>query len=423
MLYDSKRSPIQLGDNIGVGGEAIVYRVTNRPAQLAKIYNRIRANHEEKLLWMRDHSPDDPAVALGHASLAWPLDLLYNGKGQFVGYLMPFIRNAVIVFDVFNPRRRAQVLPNFNYRYLHRTAQNLATTLSALHARDYVIGDLNESNVMVTPQALVTIIDADSVQVDPEGPLVYPCPVGKPEYTPPELQGKPFENLVRTPLHDSFGLAILIFQLLLGGSHPYRARWLGAGDPPPIEERIRWGCFPYLKSPPCPVRPPPNVPGLNTLHPDLVTLMWRCFVDGYRDPSQRPTPDMWRRALAEAEHDLIVCERGHYYGRHLKECPECQVEQRRRRLAAYTPPPSVSRPPQPMSSLLGGLASPPTVPRPAAVSFANVRLCPICGQSNALTEIYCQHCAQQLTPNKLCLSCKVAIPIGARYCTQCGRQQ
>ena len=57
------------------------------------------------------------------------------------------------------------LLPSFNRRYLHRTARNLAAALRALHESDYVIGDLNESNVMVTPSALVTVIDADSFQV------------------------------------------------------------------------------------------------------------------------------------------------------------------------------------------------------------------------------------------------------------------
>ena len=52
------------------------------------------------------------------------------------------------------------------------------------------------------------------------------------------------------------GLAVLIYQLLMEGNHPFRAQWLGSGEPPPLEERIRLGCFPYRQTPVCPVAPP-----------------------------------------------------------------------------------------------------------------------------------------------------------------------
>ena len=75
--------------------------------------------------------------------------------------------------------------------------------------------------------ALVVLIDCDSFQVNTNG-RCYPCEVGVPLYTPPELQKKSFRELIRTRNHDRFGLAILIFQLLFVGRHPYAGRYLGA---------------------------------------------------------------------------------------------------------------------------------------------------------------------------------------------------
>src|SRR5438105_3869599 len=82
-------------------------------------------------------------------------------------------------------------------------ARNIAAAVHAVHSRGYVIGDVNESNILVTDTALATLVDTDSFQVrDPGSGVVYRCPVGKPEFTPPELQGASFGEIDRTPEHD-----------------------------------------------------------------------------------------------------------------------------------------------------------------------------------------------------------------------------
>jgi DNA-binding helix-hairpin-helix protein with protein kinase domain len=271
IVYDAQRRPVELGEIAGRGGEATVYRVVGQANRLAKIYEPApRPNYTGKLGWMVRYPPENPTERLEHASLAWPGGLLFDSKRQLKGYWMPYIQRAVPILDVFNPRRRAEVLPDFDRRYLLRTARNLAAALSALHRSGYVAGDINESNVLVTPTALVTLIDTDSFQVSEEHQgnlVVHPCPVGKPEYIPPELQGQALAEVVRQPDHDAFALAVLVFQLLMDGSHPFRAQWLADGDPPPLEVRIANGAYPYVETPPYPVRPPKNTLGIETLHP------------------------------------------------------------------------------------------------------------------------------------------------------------
>ncbi len=54
-------------------------------------------------------------------------------------------------------------------------ARNLAATTRAVHARSYVIGDLKHSNVLVSPKALVTLVDTDSFQAgDPNSLRINP---------------------------------------------------------------------------------------------------------------------------------------------------------------------------------------------------------------------------------------------------------
>src|SRR5205085_2977941 len=104
-------------------------------------------------------------------------------------------------------------------------------------------------------------VDTDSFQVrDPQTGTVYRCPVGKPDFTPAELQGETFREVDRTPEHDRFGLAVLLFLLLMEGTHPFAGSYTVPGDPPPYAERIRMGYFPYGTRPvvyrPMAVAPP-----------------------------------------------------------------------------------------------------------------------------------------------------------------------
>lgn len=446
VVYNANQVPVSLGAEVGRGGEAAVYKLAVQPALLAKIYHRApRADYDLKLAWMQANPPDDPTRALGHASIAWPNDLLYDVNRHLVGYVMVNVQNAVPLLQVFNPRLRAKTLPSFNRRYLHRTARNLAAALGALHASSYVVGDLNESNVMVTPSALVTVIDADSFQVQRRvgaKPILHPCPVGKPEYTPPELQGKTFSETARLPEHDRFGLAVLIFQLLMEGNHPFRAQWLGAGDPPPVEDRIRDGHWPYAAKPRLPLAPPRSGPGLDSLHPQLAALARQCFVDGHANPAQRPAPDEWERAIITAEKSLVPCPHGHIYSRHLHDCPHCAA------LAAARSRPAASKPstgsgtprprPNPWPSAGGAKSTVPprpvwsnpasswSLPRALAALFGGAPVvttvtCRTCQRVNTSGEIYCQGCARVLAGQRPCPHCSQSMPANAQYCPQCGQ--
>ncbi len=335
---------------LGYGGEARIYALKQDQTLVAKVYHQPTDAHTNKLMAMLTNPPDNPTAGQGHISIAWPVDLLVassekkskgrtallgeqvdsftknSSQARIVGFLMPRVMGMRPILDFYNPKTRRQHCPLFNYLYLHRTARNLAAAMGALHARGYCIGDVNESNILASNTALVTLVDTDSFQVpDPRTGIVYRCPVGKSEFTPPELQGKSFTNLDRTPEHDLFGLAVLIFQLLMEGTHPFSGIFQGPGDPPSYEARIAAGHFPHTKKRRVPYVPAQIAPPWEILHPTLAQLFVRCFEDGHQNPELRPTAQHWQDALAEAEKELIICAANnqHRYGKHLNSCPWC----------------------------------------------------------------------------------------------------
>ncbi|HLK61150.1 MAG TPA: hypothetical protein VKU00_31600, partial [Chthonomonadaceae bacterium] len=330
---------------LGKGGEAGVYKVVGQPQLAAKVYAQDKdlTQRIAKLQSMLQHPPQLSNHTPNHVPLAWPIDLLApnNNPKQPVGFLMPRVHSASQIIDFYNPLTRLERFPLFDYRYLLRTGRNLAATVRALHARDYVLGDLKHSNVLVTPTALVSLVDTDSMQVrDPQTGAVFVCPVHTPDFTPPELQHGQALGTALTADQDNFGLGVMLFQLLMEGTHPFAGVYSGEEDPPALEERIARGHFPYgTRVVPC--RPGTrNAPPFALLSPELQALFVACFEEGHAKAERRPDAQSWQAALEEAGRGLVRCEANtqHFYGGHLSECPWC--ERKRVQLRGLDPFPS-----------------------------------------------------------------------------------
>ncbi|MHB9133568.1 MAG: protein kinase domain-containing protein [Armatimonadota bacterium] len=325
---------------LAVGGEANLYAVPGTELLIVKVYHDPNKEYADKLSVMIATPPDDPMASRGHPSIAWPIDRLItvDDSPRCVGFVMPRVANMRSVFEYYNPKTRRKHCPLFHYRYLIRTARNLAAAFRALHERGYVVGDVNESNLLVSETALTTLVDTDSFQVS-DGQRIYRSPVGKPEFTPPELQGVRFRDVDRNTDHDKFGLAVLIFLLLMEGIHPFSGRRTDEGDAETLAERISAGYFPYGVGRRTPYEPMPFAPPIGILHPDVRALMRKCFENGHAHPAERPDAATWQVALDKAEHDLTTCRVNaqHVYRVGFGACPWCE---RMERLGGWDPYPS-----------------------------------------------------------------------------------
>jgi DNA-binding helix-hairpin-helix protein with protein kinase domain len=82
---------------------------------------------------------------------------------------------------------------------------------------------VNQKNLLVHPDSRGTLIDCDSFQVqDPASGALHPCGVGVLDWQPPEMHGADWATAVRTRHQDAFGLAVLLFHLLMEGFHPFQ---------------------------------------------------------------------------------------------------------------------------------------------------------------------------------------------------------
>src|SRR5262245_5687036 len=216
-FYNSDAEKVRTGEQIGAGGEGIVYEVQGRRDLAAKIYHdRLSAEKAEKLLALS---------RLGSGRLfrlsAWPMDVLRSEPdGDVVGFSMKRINDGREVHTLHSPRSRLQSFPEASWAFLIYVAANIVRAITTIHEHGFVIGDVNPKNILVSKNATVFLLDCDSFQVSTDGKS-YRCEGGFPEYTPPELQGMAFGEVDRKPEHDYFGLAVAIFQLLFLGRHPF----------------------------------------------------------------------------------------------------------------------------------------------------------------------------------------------------------
>lgn len=369
---DDLGQPVVLGPRLGSGGEANIHAVYGRPDLVAKIYFQPTRARLEKLRRMIASPPTDPSAAQGHVSTCWPKRQLFvRGYTDSVGFLMQKIDYSTNrpVFMLYNPMNRREVAPGFTWDYLLRTAVNIANVVDAIHDCGYVIGDLNESNFLVSDRVLVTLIDCDSMQVPNARGGVFRCTVGKPEFTAPELQGADFRQIDREKAHDNFALGVMMFYLLMEGVHPFAGIWQGSGPDLALEQRILRGESPYVGN--TNVAPMPFAMAFEFLPHPLRTLFVRCFGYGRSEPALRPAAHEWRQALNEAEEGLAQCaiNRRHIYPKHNTACPWCD----RTELLGWRDPFPVSAQ-QPLrarrftltpASIAPAASAPPSVPFPS----------------------------------------------------------
>lgn len=328
VLVNERGEIVKLGGEITTpGGEGSVYEVVDSAAWIAKIYHSPPSPQKSKKLQFLRRSSNKSLQSVA----AWPASLLFsnNDRQTVRGFIMSRMDGKEI-HRLYGPRDRYLEFPRADWGFLTHAARNCAAAFETLHENEVVMADVNEKNLLVTNNGEVRLIDCDSYQIK-NGNGHFHCDVGVPLWTPPELQVQVNQNgyngLERTPNHDRFGLAVLIFQLLFMGRHPF------AGVPVSqqhfeIHEAIQRHLFAFspqtLK---LGVKSPPHTLPLSAIPKNLIQLFERAFLQSSETPNARPTGREWAHELESLRAALKKCQYdpGHKYWNGLLSCPWCQL--------------------------------------------------------------------------------------------------
>lgn len=329
--------PVQLGRQLGKGGEGIVYEVPSHPGLVAKIYQPrpeqqtnphlftsfLQQSHD-KLRAMIAASPKDPNLT--HTSIAWPKHILLS-NGSYVGFLMPLIdlAHSDKIYNFCHPRARKKEHPSFTRKHAFHTAANFANAVRLVHSCGHVVGDMNHANILCQENGLVTLIDTDSFAItDPSGRF-FPCTVAMPEYLAPEVQGcTDLATLKWQSFHDFFALGVHVFQLLFN-RHPFDGILRGGAvaSKPVNLYLIENGVFPYAQNR---FADPPQKSGalFSRLSPAMQQAFITTFHDGSKNPQHRLIPADWTKLLTSEENSLVQCLIcGDWNEPHLADCSTC----------------------------------------------------------------------------------------------------
>lgn len=315
---------ITLDQRLGGGGEGTVSSVVGRPEVVAKIYTApMTAERRAKIEAMLATAPASILRAT-----AWPSELIVNGR-EAVGFLMPHVANASEAHVLYGLKSRRQKFPGASFRFLVHVAANLARAFALLHSAGIVVGDVNERVAMVAADGAVRIIDCDSFQIR-HGATLFGCDVGTPIFTAPELQNvSTFRGIERTPQHDLFGLAVLLFHLLFLGRHPFSGRCLASTDMP-IEKAIQEHRFAYsADNGRTQMQPPPHTPPMGYSGGTLTALFEQAFSPAAaKGQAQRPPATQWAETLGGFLGQLVPCKvnASHAYVPAHGPCPWCAIE-------------------------------------------------------------------------------------------------
>ncbi len=241
---------LEAKDEKASGGEGIVYTVPGKPGFLVKVYKRETLENPSKANAIRERieAMCENRACQAMKGLAWPLMPVYGdaSRKNLIGFAMRACKGMPFSSLFNGPASVKEKFPAWNRRQLAQTAVNFVKRVRLLAESNVLVNDFNPANFWVDEQCNVSFIDVDSFQIaDRRGrPLVTHTYFAS--HTAPELLASPSAlNRPRTVEHVAFSAALVAFQLLMCGYHPYSYQGVpdggGCGSP---DENLRAGRCP-----------------------------------------------------------------------------------------------------------------------------------------------------------------------------------
>ncbi|WP_338678609.1 hypothetical protein OPV09_14905 [Janthinobacterium sp. TB1-E2] len=335
-IWLDKVRSLVLGKLIKSGGAGSVYLLPGAPTQVAKLYHPHldRAANRRKLeamLELTPKLPDQLENGKRYVQIAWPQAAVFDGQGGFAGFVMPLLdmaQTAELEQIMQERQARAAGLPTGLGPKL-TLAANLAAVIDALHQQQHYVVDLKPVNLRFYRDSLyIAMLDCDGFSIQGHAER-FPAEQFTADYLAPEFQRKGMPAGTEMA-QDRFALAVVIFQLLNFGIHPYSGRPGNAQVATDIPGRIRDGCYAYGVK-----RHKQLAPNATSGHalmpPELRAMFDRAFSQSPKP--QRPSAADWAQLLRgyaqRSDGKLVVCgvnaEHQHFAGLGCAACARDKV--------------------------------------------------------------------------------------------------
>ena len=311
------------------GGEGELHCVKGNDDLIIKLYKKgVLSNKGEKINYMATLYSEDRLK-----QLAWPIDAVKDQSGQTRGFVMKKFSTTEDMADLLDESSNKSM--NLDWKKRIIVALNLSLLVNEIHSMGQIIGDMNPKNFGVDMNnGYVYAFDTDSFHLyDQNAQKWYPCTVLDSHYIAPELQER-FQKGERvdsfrpedtfTTETDRFALAILIFQLLFNGTHPFTAaRVPSRGSSVIVHSRVTniyQRMSPYF-NPVVNVTLPVYAPPLSIIPDKMKDAFRQAFLE-----EKRPQADEWVEMLKELLGQLTKCPKNHYYWQFNGKCPWCKED-------------------------------------------------------------------------------------------------
>lgn len=234
------------------GGEGNVFSTEHYGSMVIKLYHpeKLTRGRVEKITALAEEIQDVNSQIFDY--ICWPKAVVYDyEQGHMVGYLMERVPEDALPLEEIISQMAVGGNPlGYDRRDLAELCKRIAQRFSLLHSlaqKRLLMCDVNPTNILISPRTKqVYFVDLDSYQYESNAGKRLRCPVGRGEYTSPELYERMrFANTVhyadvdRTEVDEAFAAAVLYFDILMLGREPFDR----FGES--YEDVIRQGKFTY----------------------------------------------------------------------------------------------------------------------------------------------------------------------------------
>ena len=287
-VYDSSGTPLQLSatDELASGGEGTVYRCPGHDSFVIKLYKRDIVENPEKQKAVIERLRDMLSIEAlrKHHDIAWPQMPVYDAEKHVVGFVMRAV-SGTSVSSLQGAERIRRLFPGWDRRDLALVAKDFLDKMQLLANHGVLVNDFNPANFIVGKDHKVRLIDCDSYQIPSvNGGTPHVATSYFASHVAPEILRQPsLLKRPRGPEQARFGAAIIVFQLLMCGLHPYSHK--NGGMP---EDNLKSGKSPLGLGSGCAI-PTGWYNLLSYLPYTAMDKFIRMFRDGHGNPAARPS--------------------------------------------------------------------------------------------------------------------------------------